>query len=258
MPSTPITIVPTRPNAARRLAEPLRVGAFALALLVLEAILAHGAIGPQVSRYIFLFVGLFAVALVFRFPLATALVFFALTDFIFYPLYFARQVGPLNVRPYEVALLLLFVLAVARPKRQTWGGVTGAALAVFFVFLAISAALAVSSGSASLTEAFNWARPLTMLAFFYVVVRLFPTARERHLLLTGTAVIAAMTGVVALLVSLGAGFGHALQESAGNTIREQGGESGAERVRLPGLSAGYALFWFTAVQVAMRRGRSRL
>jgi O-antigen ligase len=257
MASTPITTALTWQSGNRRPAELLRIGAFALVVLALEAILAHGVVGPQISRYVFLFVGLFAVALVLRFPMATSLVFFALTDFIFHPLFLSHQVGPLNVRPYEVALVLLLILAAARPKRRTWGGVPGLALAIFFICLLISAALAIQGGATSLHEALDWGRPFGLLGFFYVVVRLFPAPPDRQLLLTGAAVIAAVTGVIALLIALGAGFGSSLQESAGNTVKELGGSGGASRVRLPGLSAGYALFWYVVVQVAVKRGTPR-
>ncbi len=258
MPSIPTITVPTWPTAAHRLADPLRVAGFALAVLALEVLLAHGLVGPQISRFVFLFVGLFAVAFVFRFPMATALVFLALTDFIFFPTFFTYQVGPISVRPHELALAGLLAMAVLRPARRSWGGFPGAALAVFFAMVGLSAFLALSRGSVSLTEAFNWSRSLFPLTFFYVIVRLFPSPEQRRVLLLGAAAVAAATGVVALLVSLGAGFGNALQAPGGQTVRAEEGFGSIERVRLPGLSAGYALFWYCAVQIAARRGSSRM
>jgi O-antigen ligase len=258
VPSIPTITAPTWPTAAHRLADPLRVVGFALAVLGLEAVLAHGIAGPQISRYVFLFLGLFAVAFVFRFPMATALVFLALTDFIFFPTYFAYQVGSLSIRPHELALAGLIAVAILRPAKRTWGGTPGAALAVFLAMVALSAALAVADGRTTVTEAWNWARPLGPLAFFYVVVRLFPTPEQRRVLLTGTAVLAALTGVVALMVAFGAGFGHALQEAGANTVNQEGGLGSVARVRLAGLSAGYALFWFTVVQIAAKRGTPRV
>ncbi|MBA3866212.1 MAG: O-antigen ligase family protein [Solirubrobacterales bacterium] len=257
MPSIPTTIVPTWP-AARRLADPARVVGFALAVLLLEAVLAHGIVGPQISKLVFLFIGAFVVAFVFRFPMPTALVVIGLTDFVFYPTYFAHQVGPVSVRPHELALACLLGAAILRPRRHSWGGAPGKALLVFYGMVAVSSISAVSSGSASLSDTFNFARPLFELSFFYVIVRLFPEPRQRRTLLLGAAVIAAATGVVALLTSLGAGFGSALQAAGNQTIRAENGLDSIDRVRLPGLSAGYALFWYVAVQIAMRKGGKKL
>jgi O-antigen ligase len=247
------TIAPRKSAVARRVADPLRVAGFAVFVLGLELILARGAVGESALKYLILLGGAFVAAAILRFPMQAALVYFAFTDFIFYPLHFAHQVGGLNVRPYEVVLLILFILAVARPKRRTWGGFTGGALAVFFLCLLLASIFALTAGHVESTEAFNWARPMTLLAFFWVVLRLFPTPKDRETLLTGLAIIAAATGVFALLIFAGAGLGEYLQEEA-NAIREQGS---AERVRLPGLSAGYGLFWYAAVQAAQREGRGR-
>jgi O-antigen ligase len=236
------------------------VGGFALAVLLLELVLAHGIVGPEISHYVFLFVGLFVVALAFRFPLGTALVFLGLTDFIFYPLMFARDVGALSVRPHEVALACLLVLAVVRPKSRSWGGTPGIALAVFLGLVSISALVAIKGGATSLSDAFNWARPLSLLTFFYVVVRLFPSTADRRLLLTGAAVLAAATGVVAALISFGgaAGLSATLTAPGTNAIRSEVGAESIERVRLAGLSAGYALFWFCVVQATARRGATKV
>jgi O-antigen ligase len=212
-------------------------------------------VGIGASKYIALLIGVAAVAFVLRFPLATGLVYFALTDFVFYPLRFSHQLGPLTIRPYEVALVLLLLIALARPKRKSWGGTAGGALAVFYICLILSTVVAISAGHLEFKNALDWGRPFALLSFFWVVVRLFPEPREREILLTGAAVVAAVTGVLAVLISLGAGFGGSLQEAAGNTVREQGS---VDRVRLPGLSASYALFWYAGVQVANRVGRPRL
>ena len=122
----------------------------------------------------------------------------------------------------------------------------------------LSAALAFKGGRVSLSDAWNWTRPFGLLAFFYVVVRLFPSAKERRTLLTAVVVLAALTGIVALAVALGAGFGKSLEEAGSNTVTHQPGFGSLARVRLVGLSAGYALFWFTVVQIAAKRGLSRL
>lgn len=256
MPSIPTITAPTWSATAHRAAEPLRIGAFALAIAAVELILAKGIAGPEISRYVFLFIGLGATALVFRFPMATALFFFALTDFVFAPAYFAHNVGALSVRPHEVALFCLLVLALVRPQKRTWGGNAGVALAIFLALVSISAALAVSGGQTSLSDAFNWARPLSLLAFFYVVVRLFPSVRDRRLLLTGVAALAGVAGLVAIAVA--SGISVPFVDSAQETVTGQAGAESIDRVRLAGLSAGYALFWFAAVQATVREGAARL
>jgi O-antigen ligase len=245
--------------AARRAPEALRIAAFGAFVLVLEVALAHGVSGPQISKYVFLFLGIYVVALVFRFPLATALVLFFFTDFLFAATKFSHNVGSISVRPPEVALACLFLLAVVRPKRNTWGGLAGIALGVFLALVSISALIAVKTGTTSLSDAFNWGRPLALLVFFYIVVRLFPEAGERRDLLTGVAVLAAVTGLATLLISAGAGFRSSLGE--GGAVGEVSGEAGTEgveRIRLAGLSACYALFWYAVVQVIAQRHRRRL
>ncbi len=258
MPSIPSTTAPSRRLAALRPAELARIGAFAVAVLAVELVLAKGASAPEIPKYILGFIGLFAIAVVFRFPMATALVLFALTDFIFYPTFFAYQAGSNSIRPHEVALFCLLLLALVRPKENTWGGAAGGGLLAFLLLVMLSAGLAVSDGTTTVTEAWNWGRPMLPLLFFWVVVRLFPSAESRRVLLTGAVILAAIAGVVALFVSLGAGFGTTLQEEGGNTVNEGETAGSGIRVRLAGLSAAYALFWFTFVQVASKVGRRRL
>jgi O-antigen ligase len=255
VPSTRITTAPTWSAAAvRRAPEALKVAAFGVFVLIIEVVLAHGVSGPEISKVVFLFVGLYVLAFVFRFPLATALVLFFFTDCLFAATKFSHNVGSISVRPPEVALACLFLLAVVRPKRRTWGGTAGGALAVFLALVGVSALVAVKSGDTSLTEAFNWARPLALLTFFYIVIRLFPEADDRRRLLTGIAVLAAVTGFAAILLSLGVGFVSSLGENRGlGEVSGEAGTEGVERVRLVGLSACYALFWYAVVQVIARR-----
>ncbi|HEX2096857.1 MAG TPA: O-antigen ligase family protein [Solirubrobacterales bacterium] len=256
MPSIRTITGPSRP-AAKHPADHVKVAGFAFGVLLLELLLARGVAAPQLSRFVLLFVGVLAVAFVFRFPLATALVLLGLTDFVFHPSYFAAAVGPLEVRPHEMALAALLLLALLAPRRLTWGGVAGASLAAFLALVAASGGLALWSGEASASDVFNWARPLGLLTFFYVVVRLFPEARDRRLLLLGTGALAAVAGVVALLVSVGAGFGDSLQAAGDNAVKAQEGEA-VDRVRLAGLSGAYALFWYAVVQAVAHRGPRRL
>jgi O-antigen ligase len=244
--------------AANRLAEYLRIGGFVLVVLLVEVVLARGAAAPQLSKFVLLFLAVLAAAFVFRFPIATAFALLVFSDFVFHPTFFSFSLGPLDLRPHELALAALLLVALLRPQRRTWGGVPGAALAVFLLTVAASGALALLDDAAPLTDVFNWARPLGLLTFFYVVVRLFPEPEQRRVLLTGAALVAAATGIAALMVSLGAGFGDSLQGAGGNTIREQEGAGAIDRVRLAGLSLGYALFWYTVVQLVAARGMRRL
>ena len=258
MQGIPTITARTWPSSAGRARELLRPVGLALAILAIELVLAHSATSPQLPKLVLLFFGVFIVALILRFPFATALVLIGLTDSVFGDSFFAHQVGPVTVRPYELALFCLLALSVLRPVKRTWGGSTGAALAIFLALVVVSAAIAVSAGRAELTEAFNWARPLALLTIFYVVIRLFPEPEQQRSLLLGAAVIAAATGAIALLAFLGAGFTHSLQESGEQAIRSEEGLGSLSRVRLPGLGAGYALFWYAAVQIMSRRGRQRL
>lgn len=258
MESIPTTTGPIRFPSARRASELARLVGLAIAIAVVELALARGVVQPQISKYVYLFVALFVVAGIFRFPLPATLLFFAFTDFVFYPTYFAQNVGSLSVRPHEVILGCLLLLAFVRPKRQTWGGLPGAALAAFLALLVLAAVLAVQSGATSITEALAWGRPMFLLTVFYVIVRLFPSAEDRRLILKGTVILAAVAGVISLAVALGASFGSSLQAPSGQLIREEEGSGSIERVRLAGLSAGYALFWYCATQIAARRGSARL
>ncbi|HET8863293.1 MAG TPA: hypothetical protein VFM94_08595, partial [Solirubrobacterales bacterium] len=160
--------------------------------------LARALAGSGSAKPLLLLAGIAGIAFVFRFPLPTAFILFAFTDFVFYPTFFAFEVGPLSIRPHELALAGLLVVALVRPRRQSWGGAPGAALAAFLAIVALAALLAVGDGRAPLTDVFNWGRPFAMLTLFYVVVRLFPSPEQRRLLLTGGAVLAAVAGVVAL------------------------------------------------------------
>jgi O-antigen ligase len=253
--STRTTTVPTWSAAVRLPPDAGRLAAFFAVALLLELVVARGAASGGMSRPVLLLAGVGAAAFVLRFPLATALTLFCLTDFIFYPTFFALEIGPLSIRPHELALVGLLFLALVRPKRQTWGGAPGAALAAFLAMLLLAGGLSLLDHRAPLTDVFNWGRPFALLTFFYVVVRLFPEPRERRLLLTGGVAIAAVAGLVALFVSFGAGFGHALSGGGETIIKEEEGAAGLLRVRLAGLSMAYALFWFAAVQLVAGRGR---
>lgn len=249
MASTRTTTIPTWP-AARRAPEAARIAAFLGAVLLLEAVLARGLVSSTVSKPAMLLAGVAALALIFRFPLATSFVFFGLTDFLFYPTFFQLEIGSLSIRPHELALGGLLLLALARPKRRTWGGGAGIALLAFLAVLLASSGLALFDGRAALTDVFNWGRPFALLTFFFVVVRLFPEPGQRRQLLTGAAVLAAVAGVVALVAALGSPIGETLAGGGESILKEEEGAAGLLRVRLAGLSMAYALFWYVAVRIA--------
>ncbi len=254
MASTRITTAPTL-SAAVRLPDAARLAAFIAGALLVELVVARGVAAGGISRPILLLAGIGAVAFVLRFPLATAFVLFCLTDFVFYPTFFAFEIGPLSIRPHELALLGLLFLAAVRPQRQTWGGAPGLALAAFLAILALAGGLALLDERAPLTDIFNWGRPFALLTFFYVVVRLFPEPRERQLLLAGGVALAAVAGLVALVAALGAGIGETLSGGGETIIKEEEGAAGLLRVRLAGLSMAYALFWYVVVRLLAGRGK---
>jgi O-antigen ligase len=226
-------------------------------VLVVEVVLAHGLVGTEISKVVYLFLAVVAGAVILRFPMATAFGLLFIVDFIFYPNAFAKEVGPMSIRAHEVALAALLALAVFKPKRRTWGGTPGKALAVFLALLILSDLVAMAQGNVNLHEAITWSRPFYLLSLFYVVVRVFPAPRERRILLLGAAIMGAATGVVALAAAFGGGISNALKHAAPETIRMSEGAGALERVRLPGLAAGYSLFWYAATQIDARSGLKR-
>lgn len=259
--ATPLTTTAGRvslPALVSRVPEPVRLAALALVFLGVELVVGASIVEARLGRLLMLVVGLGALALVFRFPMATMIALLGLTDFIFHAGFFPSfGVGPISVDGFELALGALFVVAVVRPQRRSWGGLAGAALAAFLVLVAVSGLAAVEAGRAELTDVIAWGRALALLTVFYVVVRVFPDASQRRTLLTAAAVLAAITGLVALMVALGAGLGDMLKDAGSQIIREEEGVGGIQRVRLVGLSAGYALFWYSAMQVQCARGWNR-
>lgn len=257
---TSITTIaaPAQDLGGRQLPRPLRLAAYGAALLVIDLVVAVGLVDKRFAVLLLLLIAALAAVLVFRLPMTIFFALLGFTDFIFYPSLFAFSVGPVDARPFELALLGLLSVAVLRPRNDTWGGKTGLALAAFLLLVALSGVLAVIAGEAPLTDVFNTARPLALLTVFYVVIRVFPSAEQRKALLLGSAVIASIAGFVALLVSLGWSVGDTLKGSGTQIIREEEGVGGVFRVRLAGLSLGYALFWYVVVQVSSTHGGRRL
>jgi O-antigen ligase len=240
-----------RQVAARQVARTIAFGSM---VLVAGLTLGAAVVDPRLRPLLAAFLTAGALAFVFRFPFASTCVFLLLTDSIFHETFLNVELGALGLRPHHMLLVALILVAVVHPRRRTWGGTAGASLGGFLAFVSLSAALGVAAGRMDLQAAFNWARPFALLAFFYVVVRLFPDTRQARSLLAVGAVLGGLTGLVAVL----AAFGSGLDSVADGFVTDQQGLGGLERVRLPGLALAYTLFWFAAAKTIETRGRHRL
>jgi O-antigen ligase len=258
MATTATTRAPARSLAPSALAGAAGSAALVAGALTVEVLLAAALVDARFLPLLLLLAATAALAFVFRFPAMTALGVVALTDFIFDPQFFPSfAAGPINVRLHEVILGALLLVALVRPRRRTWGGVAGAALACFLAAVAVSSLVAVSDQRVTLGNAVAWGRPFAMLAIFWVVVRLFPEPREWRLLLAGAGVLAAIGGLVALMIAAGSPIGDHIQTESERLARSQNGVGNVDRVRLPALSLGYALFWYEAVRIMGSRGWRR-
>jgi len=236
--------------------------AAALALAVVVAEVGVGAaLGyPRLGALAALVSAMLAVAAVFRFPFATAVVVLFMTASIFHSSRYTVSVGSVQLHPDEVLFAALAAVAVVAPRRRTWGGAAGAALAGFLAVVALCAWLGVQSGRVTVTDAFNWARPLLFYASFWVVLRLFPDARSlRRLLIAGLA-CGALTGVLALVLQFTSSLSDMFQARGGQQIYTQASQAdlgGLKRIREPGLAFSYILFFWSLVAAMTARGRMR-
>ena len=244
-------------STAEAVARAARLAAPVLAVLVAELILAAAIVQGHVAYAVLLLAAVVGLTLVFQQPALVALGIGLLTDSLFRPTFVELPVGPSNLRLHELALGGLLLASVLRPKARGWGGTAGGWLAVFLVVLVVSAATAVAAGRVSASNAIAWSRPFFLLTIFWVVVRLFPDAPTRRRLLLGGAVIAAASAVVALAIALGSGLGDKLLSPADQATAAAHAVGSFKRIRLPGLSLGYALFWYVATQVYLARGIRR-
>lgn len=199
-----------------------------------------------------------AVVGLFHFPLAGAILFLIAVASVFPRDLLTLEAGGVSAAAFELLLAGLLFVALVRPRRATWGGVPGRALALFLVFLGLSAAAAVAAGAAELPDVFNAARSFGPLALFFVVVRLFPTVRDARSLIIAGAVIGGISGALALLVATGSELGAPLRGQTEEFIAEEAGLGQLARVRLPGLGLAYALLWYVVVRLVYSRGERKL
>jgi len=199
-----------------------------------------------------------AVGVLFRLPLAGVMVLLLLVASVFPPKAFAFELGALSTPAYEIVLGGLLIVALVKPRRATWGGRAGAALALFMTVLAVSEVVALVAERAAPIEIFNWGRPFLMLALFFVVVRLFPTRRAAQAVLVAGAIVGAATGALALLFAVGSEPAFLVQEGGEGFVTQGQGFGNLGRVRLPGLGLAYVLFWFVVVSLLYARGARRL
>ena len=205
--------------------------------------------------------GLWAVG---HFQFAAACGVIALGASIVEPSTLKMPVGPLDLRLTEMLLGALLLVAFVRPRRQWWGGAAGAALAIFFAVLSVSAIAAVASGRAHPVDAYHYSRSLAPALMFFVVVRLFPEPGQVQRLLYAAVALATLTGVVSVLAA-----------APGSTITEFLNPSGTsngvapppsqttgmglvDRVRLPGVALAYVLFWYAALHAMRAAGTTRV
>ena len=221
-------------------------------MLAFEAVIGVAVASSHYKYAIMLVVGVAACWLTWRFPLAGFIVGLFLAAGIIYPSFFVFRAGGRTVYGYEVVLLVLLVRAAIHPRRNTWGGAAGGALAAFLAILLLSTVLAVMSGGTSLNNAINWGRAFGALAFFWVIVRLFPDRRSLGVVLTAGVVLGAISGIVGLVLAV-SGNPNVIFQDSGHQVLTSSGVGSLLRVRMPGLALGFMLLWMLLVWIA--RGR---
>lgn len=222
-------------------------------VLAVELVVAVAIVKPGYAKLLLALGGVGALALVALVPFLAACLYLALTASILYSTFFSVHLG-VNASAPEMLLGALLLVAVVNPRRHTWGGAAGGAIAVFLAVVIGASALAISAGRVDLHSCFDQGRSFWMLTFYYVIVRLFPEPRQVRRLLAVAIGLAAVSGVVALAVALGGSVNSFLQDSGRQTIYDQG-FNGFLRVRLPGVALAYSLFWVAVAAVAVSRRR---
>lgn len=245
----------TASDLVRRLPPPERRLRWALVLggaALLEVLVGAGVASGHAKYAIMLVVGAAGCALVWRFPLAGSILMLFLVAGIIYPAYYVSRIGGRTVYGYEAVLAVLLLRAVIRPRRVTWGGAAGAALALFLAVLILSTMLAVGAGAVTLNDAINWSRAFYVLSFFWVVVRLAPDRHGLGVLLIGGLVLGAISGIVGLVLALGGNL-HSVFQDPGNQALTAGSAGSLLRVRMPGLGLGFMLLWVVLLWLTRRR-----
>ncbi len=249
---TPTPSITTRLDSGR-----LRAAGLALAVLLGELVLAGAVVEPGLSKLLVLLAAMAGLTFAFVLPFATACIFLALGASVLYDSYFTFRVGVQFTLP-QVVLAALLLVALVRPRRETWGGAAGGALLAFLGVIVVATFTAVSAGRVDLHTAVNSARPFFLLSFYWVVVRLFPEPERARNLLVAAAVLAAGTGVVEFATSVAGSVSSPLQDPGRQLITDNAGLGGLLRVRLPGVALAYGLFWWIASQALVDGRRKTL
>lgn len=224
-------------------------GAVVLAEIVLGMAVASGHSKMAAGAVL----GAAAAVLLVKFPFAATCALFVLVASTFDEAVPELVVAGRVVFPYELLLAGLLGLAIVRPRRRSWGGAPGLALALFLGMLALSSLVAVRFGGAELNNVLLWGRVFFVLTFYWVVVRLFPTREQVMRLVKAAAIIGGLTGFAAVLFALGLDH-ELLFRNSGDTIVS--GDGTLRRVRLPGLALSFGLLWLVLLYV-VRGARPR-
>jgi len=228
--------------------------AVALAVLGIEGLLALSIADPRFEMLLFAAVGAAGLALVFRFPVAAMAVLIALTASVFHEQFFGPGFGPGGLRPHELLLVALLFVALVRPKRSSWGGAAGMALALFLVLGVVCTLIAVSAGEVDLDKAYQWLRPFFLLTVFFVVVRLCEDQAAVRRLLAATAAVVVLSAVVAILLAYGDNLDDTFQDPGFQYVGQEEGIQGFDRVRLPAVALAYGLFFYAISALMRSRG----
>lgn len=242
-----------RPWAGRG-TVPWRTAAAALAVLGAEALLAASIADARFGLVLVVAAGAAGLALVFRFPVAAIAGVVILTGSVFHEQFFGEGFGPGSLRPYEILLLALLVVALVRPRRASWGGAAGAGLALFLALGVISSLVAVSAGEVELNKAYEWLRPFFLLTLFFVVVRLCEDEAAAKRLMATSVAVAALSAVLAVLLAYGDNLDDTFQDVGRQYISQQEGVQGVDRVRLPAVAIAYGLFFYALSALLRSRG----
>lgn len=218
-------------------------------------LLATAIVNPKFEPLLGLVAVIIGGAVVRRWPMLGMGLLIVLVASVFPRMLILVPAGPFELRGYEIVTLGMFALALVEPRRHTWGGVAGGALLAFLGFVTFSTLLAVSAGAVSLADAFSIGRDFMFFLVFFVVIRLFPERPRLERLFKFSAVVAGLTGVVAVMLSLGMSVPSIIDSQSADQV---GIEGPINRVRLPGAALAYAFLLYAVLQMTRAQGRARL